>query len=225
MSDTPCVDGCGQDAATIERLRAERDRLHRLVTEAAMETYTPDGSERFVAEFHRVLAERDRLRQECSNHLATLARVEALIGKWEDPGLVCDCGHDLGQHNSGGCYARLSYKPTIVVCSCTETDDRYEDDFAIRDLRAALAPQGHPRSAVDGPEAPGQPGRGEGAAQGDSEALDDALRRHRHEWAEYIDAWGSAKGVPEPTPQRIVTALRSPRPPFGVAEGRPDARA
>lgn len=98
--------------------------------------------------------------------VATLARVEALIGKWEDPGLVCDCGHDLGQHNSGGCYARLSYKPTIVVCSCTETDDRYEDDFAIRDLRAALAPQNHPRNAAHAPEAPGHPGRGERGSGG-----------------------------------------------------------
>ena len=33
MSDTPCVDGCGQDAATIERLTATLARVERLADE------------------------------------------------------------------------------------------------------------------------------------------------------------------------------------------------
>lgn len=39
----------------------QRDRLQAVVTEAALETYTPDGSEKFVAAFHRALGERDEL--------------------------------------------------------------------------------------------------------------------------------------------------------------------
>ena len=157
MSDTPCVDGCGQDAATIERLREQLAKVEALAARLAQIHNRLHGDVEINRQEHR--------------------RGERDLARWL---------HD--------------------------------------DLRAALSPQNHPRSAADAPEAPGQPGRGEGAAQGDSEALDDALRRHRHEWDEYIDAWGSAKGVPEPTPQRIVAALRSPRPPFGVAEGQPDAR-
>ena len=159
MSDTPCVDGCGQDAATIERLREQLAKA-----EDAVE------------------------------------RIEHLAIQW---------ARDAGP----GSRAADVFGPQKVSV-----------EYAVREIRAALAPQNHPRSAEHAPEAPGQPGRGEGAAQGESEALDDALRRHRHEWAEYIDAWGSAKGVPEPTPQRIVAALRSPRPPFGVTEWSPDAR-
>ncbi len=51
---------CG--ALREDALRAEVTRLRAIVTEAALETYTPDGSERFVAQFHRVLAERNALR-------------------------------------------------------------------------------------------------------------------------------------------------------------------
>lgn len=115
---TACVCGCAQDAATIAQLT----ETLRLRTEALA----------------RVTARAEKAEGVCDALRATVARVEALAGKWESPGLVCDCGHDLGQHNSNGCYARITYKPTVVVCACTETDGRYEDDFAIRDLRDAL---------------------------------------------------------------------------------------
>lgn len=69
----------------------------------------------------------------------TLAdRVQALLDHWERDGLVCGCGHELGEHNGYGCYAVLSYTPTLVECTCKEGDDRNDVDFAIRDLRAAL---------------------------------------------------------------------------------------
>ena len=38
--------------------------LRAIVTEAALETYKPDGSERFVAEFHRVLRDLAAARRE-----------------------------------------------------------------------------------------------------------------------------------------------------------------
>ena len=38
----------------------------------------------------------------------------------------CTCGHDAsGEHNSGGCYGRISYDP-LVVCDCTQTDAAFE---------------------------------------------------------------------------------------------------
>lgn len=91
MSDTPCVDGCGQDAATIERLR-ER-----------------------------------------------LAKVEALADEWE---AVADQWPYAHWHDSQKANAKA--------------------------LRAALAPQNHPRSAASAPEAPGQAGRDERGPGGDS---------------------------------------------------------
>lgn len=61
---------------------AERDALATLVREAALETYTPDGSERFVAAFHRALGERDAL-------AARLAAVKGLVALETDtPGAV-----------------------------------------------------------------------------------------------------------------------------------------
>ena len=34
MSDTPCVDGCGQDAATIERLRERAEKAEAAIERA-----------------------------------------------------------------------------------------------------------------------------------------------------------------------------------------------
>ena len=95
MSDTPCVGGCGQDAATIERLR-ER-----------------------------------------------LAAVEALADEWEE--------------------RREHYRGTGNFRAQRSATD---------ELRAALTPQNHPRSAADAPEAPGQPERDERGSGG----------RTGHEW-------------------------------------------
>lgn len=86
----------------------------------------------------------DLIDPERADALQTLTRVEALIGRWESPGLVCECGHVLDQHNSNGCYERITYKPEVLVCDCPLTDDRCEDDFAIRDLRTALHPEETP---------------------------------------------------------------------------------
>lgn len=70
MSDTPCVDGCGQDAATIERLREERDDLQAEL----------DAVGRGLARSNEAVAgleaERDALE-------ATVARVEALADRWQ----------------------------------------------------------------------------------------------------------------------------------------------
>ena len=122
----------------LDRAVAERDRLRTIVTEAALESYTPDGSEGFVAEFHRVLAERDDLRANRIEAEAKVARVEAVMAHWEQYGLNCECGHDLGLHNGMGCYARLAYQPVLVTCPCELGDDRHESDFAVRDLHRAL---------------------------------------------------------------------------------------
>lgn len=97
MTDDPCVDGCGQDAATIERLRA---RL------AAVEALSAR-----LAQIH------NRLHGDVEINRQEHRRGERDLARWL---------HD--------------------------------------DLRAALATQN--------PEAPGQPGRVEGVAQGDSEVVD-----------------------------------------------------
>ena len=103
MSETPCVDGCGQDAATIERLCVVmHDAYEAAAIEAGWETQKP------------------------------------------------------------------SRKPWMDVPEANKATMR----VAVRALLDALSPQNHPRSAVDAPEAPGQPGRGEDAAGGDSEVVD-----------------------------------------------------
>ncbi len=49
----------------------------------------------------------------------------------------CECGHDLGQHNGLGCYARLSYNP-LVTCMCPSTDDRTHEEVARANLLRVL---------------------------------------------------------------------------------------
>ena len=64
-------------------------------------------------------------------------RVAALREVAEDDTLAdCVCGHDLGgEHNSLGCYARISYEP-FVVCECALTDDRTYAALVSANLRA-----------------------------------------------------------------------------------------
>ena len=49
----------------------------------------------------------------------------------------------------------------------------------------------------------------------------DALARHRHEWADYIEKWSAAVGPKPPTVESIVVALRRTLPPFGVSAAQP----
>ena len=97
MSDTPCVDGCGQDAATIERLERSRAVAVRQLGEA----------------------------------LGRAERAEAAIERARDA------------------------LDSVGVLHPVAAD---------RVLRALDGPQ----DAASAPEAPGQPGRGEDAADGDS---------------------------------------------------------
>ena len=100
------------------------------LADAVLAALAPRVAALVRAERAAVEAERDALR-------ATVARVEALAERWHEVGLVCECGHGLDQHNGLGCYARHSYAP-LVTCECSETDDRHEEEFAVRDLRDAL---------------------------------------------------------------------------------------
>ena len=131
-------------AALVREVETARDVAERKVWEQQehiayhLRDYRPNGDMRLTGDLavdmaayaERMKAERDAL-------AARLAKVEALAERWHEVGLVCECGHGLDQHNGLGCYARLSYAP-LVTCECLETDDRHEEEFAVRDLRDAL---------------------------------------------------------------------------------------
>ena len=68
-----------------------------------------------------------------------LIEIQALIDKYEQRGITCDCGHTLGEHNGLGCYGVVEYSPKRVTCACPLTDDRHDGELAAADLRAILA--------------------------------------------------------------------------------------
>jgi hypothetical protein len=77
--------------------------------------------------------------EERDAHKALRAGIEALASRFEREGITCECGHYVGSdHNSLGCYARLSYKPTLVTCPCTLTDDQDESEIVAKAIRALL---------------------------------------------------------------------------------------
>ena len=115
-------------AAALREAATEVNRLRGALTNARAKAADNLASGERIA--RDVMAERDAM-------AARLAKVEALAERWREVGLVCECGHGLDQHNGLGCYARHSYAP-LVTCECSETDDRHEEEFAVRDLRDAL---------------------------------------------------------------------------------------
>ena len=174
MSDGPCVDGCGQDAATIERLRLEVDDWRR-ECERWRDEAGVDGP------FDALVAERDEIAGRLSHLLCDLTgsrlsktgySVQTMVQEIEEYLTA-----DLEAENE-----RLREQLAAVEALADKWEERCEhyrgtgnfraQRSATDELRAAIAPQNHPRSAADAPEAPGQHGRREDAAQGDSEVVD-----------------------------------------------------
>lgn len=65
--------------------------------------------------------------------------IRQLAERLESEGITCECGHDIGgEHNSLGCYARLSYQPVLVTCPCRRDCDQSEADIVAGHIRAVL---------------------------------------------------------------------------------------
>jgi hypothetical protein len=58
-----------------------------------------------------------------------------------------------------------------------------------------------------------------------AQARAEALREHRHEWADYFEHWTQAVGPAPLTVELVIAALRGEHLPFGRAKGGDDGRA
>lgn len=85
-----------------------------------------------------VRQQRDDALDEVADLRATVARVREGLDRMESGGINCACGHNIGgEHNSLGCYARISHEP-LVTCSCTRDCDQSEADIAVGMIRSVL---------------------------------------------------------------------------------------
>lgn len=163
-TDTPCVDGCGQDAATIERLREQLARVEAdLVAGEASDGYHT----------HRELYDYRMLYNAHAAHGWVASGIPVVKSWRHSDGEECFGGGwfivvatlPIGQVSNHYKAEHWGLFAVPEVDLPPEYDGHTPQDAADR-LRAALTPQNHPRSAANAPEAPRQPGRGERGSGG-----------------------------------------------------------